>query len=101
MKCRPGRIVVYLAALAIAITPLLSQTQPAQKPSFEVASVKSSQARGRGRMTADGGRFTATNVDLFSATLSALQEQGGLKLESSRGPNSVLVIDSVQKPAEN
>jgi uncharacterized protein (TIGR03435 family) len=32
---------------------------------------------------------------------TALQEQLGLKLESSRGPVQVLVIDSLQKPSEN
>ena len=32
---------------------------------------------------------------------TALQEQLGLKLDSGRGPVEVLIIDSVQKPAEN
>jgi uncharacterized protein (TIGR03435 family) len=32
---------------------------------------------------------------------TALEEQLGLKLESSKGPVEVLVIDSVQKPSEN
>ena len=32
---------------------------------------------------------------------TALQEQLGLKLESAKGPVEVLVIESVQKPAEN
>ena len=32
---------------------------------------------------------------------TALQEQLGLKLESTRGPVDVLVIDSVQRPSEN
>jgi uncharacterized protein (TIGR03435 family) len=32
---------------------------------------------------------------------TAFQEQLGLKLESSKGPVEVLVIDSVSKPSEN
>jgi uncharacterized protein (TIGR03435 family) len=32
---------------------------------------------------------------------TAVQEQLGLKLESSRGPVEVIVVDSVQKPSQN
>jgi len=32
---------------------------------------------------------------------TAVQEQLGLKLESTKGPVEVLIIDSVQKPSEN
>ncbi|PYS39451.1 MAG: hypothetical protein DMG14_13935, partial [Acidobacteria bacterium] len=32
---------------------------------------------------------------------TAIQEQLGLKLDSTKGPVDVIVIDSVQKPTEN
>jgi uncharacterized protein (TIGR03435 family) len=43
---------------------------------------------------------TLVNPDLPSLP-SALQEQLGLKLETSRGPTDVLLIDSVSQPTEN
>ena len=36
-----------------------------------------------------------------SSIFTALQEQLGVRLESSKGPVQVLVIDSLQKPSEN
>jgi len=49
------------------------------------------------RLTAGGG----TPADSGPTIFDALQEQLGLKLESSRGPTEVLLIESVEKPSEN
>jgi uncharacterized protein (TIGR03435 family) len=44
---------------------------------------------------------TAANNPAGPSLFSAVEEQLGLKLESSRGPVEVLVIDSVQQPSVN
>jgi uncharacterized protein (TIGR03435 family) len=43
----------------------------------------------------------ATSVDDTAMLFTALEEQLGLKLESSRGMVEVLVIDSVERPTPN
>jgi uncharacterized protein (TIGR03435 family) len=48
------------------------------------------------------GTSSPTPEDVGGPTIfTALQEQLGLKLESTKGPVEVLVIDSVQRPTEN
>ena len=42
-----------------------------------------------------------TAADPAPSFFTAIQEQLGLKLEATKGPVEVLVIDSVQKPMEN
>jgi uncharacterized protein (TIGR03435 family) len=41
------------------------------------------------------------NVDTFPDLFTAFQEQLGLKIEATKAPVEVLVIDSASRPSEN
>ena len=45
--------------------------------------------------------YQSTDPDSYPTLTTAIQEQLGLKLESTRGSVDVLVIDHVEKPSEN
>jgi uncharacterized protein (TIGR03435 family) len=71
------RILWLFVAVAVAVTPLMSQSQPATKKSFAVASVKSITQRGRASMTTDGGRFNAPIANLWTLLRWAYRPPAG------------------------
>jgi uncharacterized protein (TIGR03435 family) len=42
-----------------------------------------------------------TDTDAPPDLFTAFQQQLGLKLESTRGPVDIVVVDSIQRPSEN
>jgi uncharacterized protein (TIGR03435 family) len=59
------------------------------------------------RWSPDNGATTSSNdsagtqADALPSIFSAVQEQLGLKLESTKAPASVLVIDHLERPSQN
>jgi uncharacterized protein (TIGR03435 family) len=49
----------------------------------------------------DAAALASSSPDIPPDIFTAIQEQLGLKLESTKGPVPVLVIDSVEKPSPN
>jgi len=63
---KPGKVVLMLAATAFAVVPLLSQTAPSPKPSFEVTSIKPSAPNNNFIRLggARGDRYSMTGANL-------------------------------------
>ena len=95
MKYHIGKVLLFIFALGIAVVPLLSQTNPQKKPSFEVVSVKrSSGARaagaGIGGSSVRGNRIIIPNGTLRALLLLAYQHPDGPPLLTDQivgGPN--------------
>jgi len=56
---------------------------------------------GAGRGPGDGPEAAPPPDTTGPSLFTALQEQLGLKLESSKGPVEIIVIDRIEKPTEN
>src|SRR5262249_31051288 len=95
----PGRLIVRgqpMSAIAYVLTVLLDrvvQDHTGLTGGFDANAEFSAES-------APGSASDAASTEQV-ALMSALQEQLGLKLESTRGPVDVLVIDSVQHPTED
>src|SRR5579883_2303787 len=80
---RTGKVLLFLMAFTVAVLPLLSQTSPAKKPSFEVVSIKPNVTPLGGPIRIGGGargdRYTMT------ATLRLLVQQAYTQTTAS-GP---------------
>jgi uncharacterized protein (TIGR03435 family) len=88
---RIGKRVLITAAFAFAVIPLLSQTTPpAQKPSFDVVSIKPSAPPQGGRGLRGGG-VRGDKLLLTGANLRMLLQQG-YQRPSAAGPGGQLQI---------
>jgi hypothetical protein len=103
---------IIALSLALASVGVLGAQAPASEPTFNVVSVKPVKAP-----RDDAGLNGRFDVDLAwtpdqpprppdvdpngPMLFDAIQDQLGLKLESTRGPVDVLVIDHVERPTED
>ena len=79
------KVVLAVAGCAAAVMLVASQVPPAQKPSFEVASVKRSGPDARSqRLGSAGGRFFATNVTLRLLLVIAFNRNDGTAFLNNR-----------------
>src|SRR4051812_44747970 len=72
---RAGRIIGIIVAAAFAVIPLLSQSHPTAKPSFEVISIKPSAPLGNGAVRIGGGA-RGDRYTMQAANLRMMLQQG-------------------------
>jgi len=79
MRQLSRKAVLVVTAIAVAVMPVASQAPPAQKPSFEVVSIKPTKSGGMLTMPPMmmGSRLLATNVTLKDLLFFAYSPQSG------------------------
>ena len=81
MRHLNSKVVLVVAAIATAVMPVAAQTPPAQKPSFEVTSIKPNRSGGPPRrIGTEGNRFIAENVPLILLIQMAYRSPAGALL---------------------
>jgi uncharacterized protein (TIGR03435 family) len=90
--CAPIESITSLATAALG-RPVVDTTGLRGLWTFKLTTPMEAKPIGPGRIPASAEKPPGLST--------ALQEQLGLRLESTRGPVDVLVIDSVQQPSEN
>jgi uncharacterized protein (TIGR03435 family) len=88
-----------LYGIAALDRPVINRTGVTGSFSFRLQFV-ADEATNRFPLPA-GGAPTATASDSGPSIFTALEEQLGLKLESTKGPAQFLIIESVERPSEN
>lgn len=95
----------FPAALSLALfaLPLHAQTAPAKLPAFDVASVKANKSNDPpfANMPLGPGAAAPNPDDSGPTFAEALRRQPGIKLESTKTPLDVLVLDHVEHLIEN
>src|SRR5436853_1967816 len=84
---KSGKVVLMVAAFAFAVIPLLSQTSPTPKPSFDVISIKPSAPN----LGIRGGGPRGDRYTMAGATLRMLLQQA-YQRPSTGGPTTQLQI---------
>ena len=104
----PGTLMVRNASMAefaqvmqsTLDRPVLDQTGLKDRYDFKLRWTPDESQYG-GRVPPPNTGDNAANADPPPPLFTAIQEQAGLKLDATKAPAKVMVIDSVQKPSEN
>ncbi|WP_321473156.1 M56 and DUF3738 domain-containing protein [uncultured Paludibaculum sp.] len=111
MRGRPGQLTgqnMGLDSLANHLSrllsrPVLDRTGLTGRFNFQLEWTPDGEMEGgpRGPGEAEKAAAVGASAPIGPSLFTALQEQLGLKLESTKGPGAMIVIDRAEKPSEN